>query len=93
MAFITCNPYTGLLSFTKQATFTPFVMDSMVSMVGMVNINALLFRPCCKWSHAVMDDVIYRTKKRVLVLMMFQPRFQDSIQVCFCLDIPPDLQW
>ena len=25
-----------------------------------------------------MDDVIYRTKKRMLILIVFQPRFQDS---------------
>ena len=28
-----------------------------------------------------MDDVIYRAKKRVLIRIMFQPRFQDSIYV------------
>ena len=39
MAFITGNQRTDFLSFTKQATYTPFAMDSIVSKV---NINVLL---------------------------------------------------
>ena len=41
MAFTTCNHRTDLLSFTKHTTFTPFVMDGIVSKV---NINALLLQ-------------------------------------------------
>ena len=41
MAFITGNQCTDFLSFTKQATYTPFAMDSIV---GKVNINALLLQ-------------------------------------------------
>ena len=41
MGFITCNQRTDFLSFTKQATFTPFAMDGIV---GKVNINALLLQ-------------------------------------------------
>ena len=41
MAFLTCNQYTNFLSFTKQATFTPFAMDGMV---GKVNINTVLLQ-------------------------------------------------
>ena len=41
MAFITCNQRTDLLLFTKQATFTPFAMDSKI---GKVNINVLLLQ-------------------------------------------------
>ena len=65
MVFITCNQRTGLLLFTKQATFTPFAMHSIVSEV---NINVLLLQTVLyyKWGHVVMDDVIYRTKKRLL---------------------------
>ena len=39
MVFITCNQHTGLLLFTKQATYTPFAMHGIV---GKVNNNALL---------------------------------------------------
>ena len=38
MGFITCNQHTDFLSFTKQATFTPFAMDGIV---GKVNINLI----------------------------------------------------
>ena len=41
MGFITCNQRTDFLSLTKQATFTPFAMDSII---GKVNINALLLQ-------------------------------------------------
>ena len=41
MGFITCNQRMDFLSFTKQATFTPFAMDGIV---GKVNINALLLQ-------------------------------------------------
>ena len=41
MGFITCNQHIDFLSFTKQATFTPFAMDGIV---GKVNINALLLQ-------------------------------------------------
>ena len=54
----------------------------MDSIVGKVNINALLLQTMLylKWIHVVMDDVSYRTKKkRVLLLIVFQPRFQDSV--------------
>ena len=71
MAFIICNQCMDFLSFTKQATFTPFVMDGIV---GNVNINALLLQTVLyqKWGHAVMDDVIYRTKNLVLILIFSQ---------------------
>ena len=71
MVFITCNQYTGLLVFTKQATFTPFAMHGIV---GKVKMNALLVQTVLhwKWGHAVMDDIIYRTKKRMLILIVFQ---------------------
>ena len=72
MAFITGNQCTDFLSFTKQATYIPFATDDIV---GKVNSNALLLQTV----HAVMDDVIYRTKKLVLILIVFQLRFQDSI--------------
>ena len=74
--FITCNQCTGLLLFVKQATFTPF---AMYGIVGKVNNNTLLVQTVLywKWGHAVMDDVIYRTKKHVLILIVFQ----DSILV------------
>ena len=66
MALITCNKCTGLISYTKQATCTTFAMHSIVSKV---NNNALLLQTMShyKWGHAVMDDIIYRTKKRVLI--------------------------
>ena len=41
MVSITYNQHMDFLSFTKQATFTPFVMDGIV---GKVNINALLLQ-------------------------------------------------
>ena len=41
MAFITCNQHMGYLSFTEQATFTPFAIDGVV---GKVNNSALLLR-------------------------------------------------
>ena len=41
MAFITCNQCTSLLSLTKQATFTPFAIDNIVSKL---NINAQLLQ-------------------------------------------------
>ena len=62
MAFITCNQ---LLLFTKQATFTPFAMYGIVSKI---NIKVLLLQTMLEMGHAVMDDVIYRTKKRALIL-------------------------
>ena len=42
-----------------------------------VNINALLLQTVLyqNWGHAVMDDIIYKTKKHVLILIVFQ----DSI--------------
>ena len=78
MEFITCNQHMGLILFTKQATYIPFAIDSIV---GKVNINALLLQTVLykKWVHVVMDDIIYRTKKRALILIVFQLRFQDSI--------------
>ena len=69
MTYITCNQREGLISFTKQATFSTFAMHSIVDKV---NINALLLQTVLKWGHAVMDDVIYRTKKRELILIVFQ---------------------
>ena len=41
MAFITLNECMSLLSFTKQAIFTPFAINGIV---GKVNINALLLQ-------------------------------------------------
>ena len=41
MAFIPCNQHKDFLSFTKQATYTPFAMDDIVSKV---NINAQLLQ-------------------------------------------------
>ena len=71
MVFITCNQYTGLLLFTKQATFTSLAMHGIV---GKVKMNALLVQTVLylKWGHAVMDAVIYRTNKRMLILIVFQ---------------------
>ena len=78
MAFITGNQCMDFLSFTKQATYTSFATDSIVCKI---NINALLLQTVLyqNWIHAVMDDVIYRTKKRALILNVFQLRFWDSI--------------
>ena len=66
MEFITGNQRTDFLSFTKQATYTPFATDSIVCKV---NINALLLQTVLysKWVHAVMNDVNYRTKKCALI--------------------------
>ena len=46
-------------------------MDGIVSKVK-VNINALLLHTMLyyKWGHAVMDDVIYRTRQCALILMI-----------------------
>ena len=33
-----------------------------------------------------MDDLIYRTKKRALIIIVFQLRFQDSIRQVNCVD-------
>ena len=41
MAFITGNQHMDFLSFTKQATYTPFAMDGVV---GKISINALLLQ-------------------------------------------------
>ena len=73
MVLITCNQCMGLLLFTKQATFTPFAMHSTVDKV---NNNALLVQIVLyqKWGHAVMHDIIYRTKKCVLISVAFQDR-------------------
>ena len=72
MVFITCNHRAALLLFTKQTTLTPFAMHGIV---GKVNNNALLVQTTLYY--AVMDDIIYRTKKCALILIVFQ----DSIFV------------
>ena len=76
MVIITCNQCAGLLLFTKQAIFISFVMHGIVSKV---NNNALLVQTMLykKRGHAVTGDVIYRTKKCALMLIVFQ----DSILV------------
>ena len=52
----------------------------MHSIVGKVNNNALLVQAVLhyiEWGHVVMNDVIYRTKKGALILIVFL----DSILV------------
>ena len=55
----------------------------MDGIVDKVNINSLLLQTILyyKWGHAVIDDIIYRTRKYALMLMMFRLRIQDSILV------------
>ena len=57
----------------------------MDSIIGKVNINVLLLQTVLyyKWGHAVMDDIVYRIRKCVLILMMFYVRIQDSIFVSY----------
>ena len=47
MGFITCNQRMDFLSFTKQATFTPFAMDGIVGKATIVTNRVVLeMGPC-----------------------------------------------
>ena len=66
MLFITCNQYTCLVLFAKQTTLTPFAMHSIVG-----KVMQCWYRPCYI-SHVVINDVIFRTTKCMLILIVFQ---------------------